>query len=114
LTSYSLCAIIDIVRIKLSISVRTVIGLALVLGVFFIPLAHSAHFHEGDGRGDASLHATCVVCSAAHSYYAECVAPVGLVASTIHNSDLTPETSVTFHSILLHSEASRAPPLSLN
>lgn len=94
------------------ISVRTVIGLALVLGVFFVPLLHSAHFHPDDALDDTSVKATCVVCSAAQGCSADCTAALDLTDASHTGTDLPPESAVDRHSILLLTESQRAPPAS--
>jgi hypothetical protein len=100
------------VKTKLSISIRTVTALALVLGVFFVPLAHAAHFHAGDAHDDANVNATCVVCSVAQGSNAECVMALDLPDVSLTGADLPAASEVDRHSILLLTKSSRAPPAS--
>lgn len=86
---------------------------ALVLAVLLVPMAHSAHFHEGGNDGDASVNATCVLCHAARAHYAECAVSVGLTEVHCCESGVALEPTCSAPSVLLASRASRAPPASL-
>jgi hypothetical protein len=94
------------------ISCRTGLSCALVLAVLLVPLAHSAHYHDGGSDGDASLNATCVVCQVSGGYIAS--SPQTVDSPTIFQSEPAPapQSSRMVKTAGLVTAPQRAPPFS--
>lgn len=98
----------------ISISWRAALACVLMLAVLFVPLAHSAHFHEGGSDGDASLSATCVICQAAGGYMAEAARSADLSMALHDDSVPGVEPAALVRAAFLTARTSRAPPSSLS
>lgn len=100
-------------RSSLSIGWRAGLAAALVLAVLLVPLAHSAHYHDGGSDRDASMNATCVICKVAGGHVAAPVSGMDFTVA-VHRQTVTGGDTLLAVPAALHLVCpSRAPPLSL-
>jgi hypothetical protein len=100
-------------RSQISISLRTVVGLLFVLGMFFAPLVHSIHYHADKPLSESTAHATCAICSLDQTDTAVVAAAIDLPHVSTDGGELPTGPETSLHTILLSTESSRAPPSSL-